>query len=138
MYELALEVTNLCNRDCIHCMRNKADVKESIPLELVADLLPQARALGMKCVSLTGGEVSLYPDLPALLDLITDFGFQFSLVTNGYRFKDRLLPLLLQPKVRGKVSAVGSAWTAPGPKLMTPCGGRGPSRKCWRAPPSAR
>ena len=107
MYELALEVTNLCNRDCIHCMRNKADVKESIPLELVADLLPQARALGMKCVSLTGGEVSLYPDLPALLDLITDFGFQFSLVTNGYRFKDRLLPLLLQPKVRGKVSAVG-------------------------------
>lgn len=107
MYEIALEVTNLCNRDCIHCMRNKADAKEAIPLELVADLLPQARALGMKCVSLTGGEVSLYPDLPDLLDLITDFGFQFGLVTNGYRFKDRLLPLLLQPKVRGKVSAVG-------------------------------
>jgi MoaA/NifB/PqqE/SkfB family radical SAM enzyme len=107
MYELALEVTNLCNRDCIHCMRNKADAMEVIPLELVAALLPQARDLGMKAVSLTGGEISLYPDLPDLLDLITDFGFQFNLVTNGYRFKDRLLPLLLQPKVRGKVSAVG-------------------------------
>jgi MoaA/NifB/PqqE/SkfB family radical SAM enzyme len=107
MYDLVLEATSLCNRDCSHCLRNKADAKEAISLEVVEDLLFQARALGMKNVSLTGGEVALYPDLPGLLGLISAYGFQFSLITNGFRFKDRVLPHLLEPTVKKKL---GSVW----------------------------
>jgi MoaA/NifB/PqqE/SkfB family radical SAM enzyme len=106
MYDLVLEVTNLCNRDCIHCLRNQADAGGAISLETVATLLAQARSLAMKSVCLTGGEVAVYPDLPGLLGLIADYGFQFNLITNGFRFKNHVLPILLNPTVRKKLTSV--------------------------------
>ncbi len=52
-------------------------------------------------VCLTGGEVALYPHLGDLLHLIADRGFDFTLVTNGCRFPDYVLPLLLEPQIKG-------------------------------------
>jgi MoaA/NifB/PqqE/SkfB family radical SAM enzyme len=94
MATLLLEPTNLCNRQCRHCMRNKADPPESMPLELAREILQQAKALGIANVSLTGGEVALYPYLEDLLTLIADMSFKFDFITNGFRFRERLLPLI--------------------------------------------
>jgi MoaA/NifB/PqqE/SkfB family radical SAM enzyme len=133
MYELVVEATNLCNRDCIHCMRNKADAKEAISLELVEDLLSQARALGMKSVALTGGEVALYPDLPGLLGLIAAGGFQFSLITNGFRFKDRVLPILLEPKIKRKLSSVWFSLDGSRPQTHDALRGKGSFKEVMEA-----
>lgn len=97
---LVLEPTNLCNRRCRHCLRNKADPPESLPLDLAAGILAQARELGFTRVSLTGGEIAVYPHLEELLGLIAEHGFIFDLVTNGHRFRDRLLPCLLRPEIK--------------------------------------
>jgi MoaA/NifB/PqqE/SkfB family radical SAM enzyme len=106
MYELALEPTNLCNRNCLHCIRNKADAPESISLDLVGNIFTQARALGINKVCLTGGEVAVYPHLEELIRLIEEFDFSFNLVTNGFKFAPRLLPLLAQPRIKKKLDAV--------------------------------
>jgi len=99
MYDFCLEPTNICNRNCRHCIRNKVDPPQSIPLNVVQHIFAQAQALGMKRLCLTGGELAAYPHLEELLRMAADHGFLFKLVTNGFRFKDRLLPLLSEPKV---------------------------------------
>ncbi len=103
---LAIELTNVCNRRCLHCIRNREDSPGFLPLPLAREVLPQAKALGFQTISLTGGEVALYPHLEEFLALMVDQGFTFSLVTNGHRFRENLLPLLSAPKIREKLTVV--------------------------------
>jgi MoaA/NifB/PqqE/SkfB family radical SAM enzyme len=103
---LTLEPTNACNCACLHCMQNKADPAEFMPLDLADKILVQARSLGLTWVLLTGGEIALYPHLEELLGLIVKHGFYFTLVTNGSRFQERLLPLFLEPNIRKKNGGV--------------------------------
>jgi MoaA/NifB/PqqE/SkfB family radical SAM enzyme len=121
---IVLEVTNLCNRSCRHCLRNLADPPGSLPLEIAAAVLSQAESLGFKVVGLTGGEVALYPHLGDLLGLIAARGFHFTLVTNGYRFREYVLPLLLEPEVRESLTAV--YFSLDGAQAKTHDGLRGP------------
>jgi MoaA/NifB/PqqE/SkfB family radical SAM enzyme len=97
---LVIELTNVCNRSCLHCVRNKEDAPEFFPLTLTRHILAQARPLGFKNIHLTGGEVALYPHLEEFLTLVVEQGFTFDMVTNGYRFRENLLPVLTLPKIR--------------------------------------
>jgi MoaA/NifB/PqqE/SkfB family radical SAM enzyme len=103
---LTIELTNACNRRCIHCIRNKADSREFLPLALARDILAQAEALGILTICLTGGEAALYPHLEELLALVVKHGFTYSLVTNGHRFQERIFPLLSASRNREKLTAV--------------------------------
>ncbi len=106
MNSLSIELTNVCNRHCLHCIRNKADLPEHLPLELLEQVLVQGRDLGLKAVCLTGGEVALYPHLERAISLVVDHDFTFNLVTNGYRFREKVFPLLKEAKNREKLAAV--------------------------------
>jgi MoaA/NifB/PqqE/SkfB family radical SAM enzyme len=106
MFSLCLEPTNLCNRSCLHCLLDKLEPRESISLDLVEKILREARALKIDSIRLTGGEVALYPHLEELIQLIVDYGCRFRLVTNSFRFRERMLPLLTQPKIRRKLDEV--------------------------------
>ena len=121
---IGLEPTNRCNRACRHCFRNKADPVDFLPLETADIVLSQAGALGFKTVCLTGGEVTLYPHLGELLRLIAARGFNFTLVTNGYRFPEQVLPLLLEPEVRERLASV--CFSLDGVRAETHDGLRGP------------
>ena len=77
-----------------------------MPLEIAEEVLSQAGDLGFKTVCLTGGEVALYPHLGDLLHLIVARGLGFTLVTNGYRFPEYVLPLLLEPTVKERLVSV--------------------------------
>jgi len=106
MFSLALEPTNLCNRSCLHCLRDKLEPRESISLDLVERILREAKALGIDKIQLTGGEVALYPHLEELVRMIVDLGFHFNLVTNGFRFREAMLSLLTQPKIKRRLDEV--------------------------------
>ncbi len=103
---LSIELTNLCNRRCFHCNRNLADAPAHLSLDVVREVLPQARALNFRTICLTGGEVALYPFLEEFLVLVVEHGFTFNLVTNGHRFRENLLPLLSAPKFRERLAEV--------------------------------
>jgi len=100
---LSLELTNTCPRQCLHCLRNKADPPGFLSLTLAREVLLQAKALGITNICLTGGEITLYPHLEELLDLVLRLNFRLSLVTSGYSFRDRLFPLLKPFPHRGRV-----------------------------------
>ncbi len=62
--------------------------------------------MGIDKIHLTGGEVALYPHLEKLIPMIADYGFRFRLVTNGFRFREAMLPVLTQPKTKKKLDEV--------------------------------
>jgi MoaA/NifB/PqqE/SkfB family radical SAM enzyme len=124
MNTIILEPTNRCNRSCRHCLRNKADPPGSLPLDTAERIFSQAEPLGFEVVCLTGGEVALYPHLGELLRLIVGHGFKFSLVTNGCRFREYLLPVLLEPGVKERITYVG--FSLDGATAKTHDGLRGP------------
>ena len=103
---LTIELTNVCNRTCVHCIRDKVDPREFLPLTLAREILGQAKDLGFRTICFTGGEVALYPHLEELIALVVDQGFTFSLVTNGYRFQEKVLPFLRPSRNREKLTAV--------------------------------
>jgi sulfatase maturation enzyme AslB (radical SAM superfamily) len=80
--------------------------RESIPLDVVDKILREARALKIDKIKMTGGEITTYPDLEQLISMIVDYGFRFNLVTNGNQFRERLLPLLTQKKIKKKLEEV--------------------------------
>jgi MoaA/NifB/PqqE/SkfB family radical SAM enzyme len=106
MFSLGLEPTNMCNLSCLHCLRDKLEPRESISLELVNKILKEAKALKIGKIKLTGGELATYPYLEELIPMIVDNGFHFNFVTNGFRFRDRMLPLLAEIKVKKKLDEV--------------------------------
>ncbi len=76
--------TTRCNFHCRHCIREYPNSHMDIPIDLVRDLLPQAKALGYKHVAITGGEPSHHPNFQELVDVICQSGFCWSVVTNGF------------------------------------------------------
>jgi MoaA/NifB/PqqE/SkfB family radical SAM enzyme len=94
---VSLEVTRFCNLRCLHCYndsgRRPAD-------ELSAD---EKRALvtyllrwGVRGLTITGGEPTLEPSFPALLELAGAFGASVKVTTNGWA-----LPAWFRDAVRG-------------------------------------
>ena len=67
---LQIELTNSCNERCIHCyLPNKIkDTNQSLPTELVIDVLRQLHDMGGQKVVFSGGEVLLYKRLFDVLE----------------------------------------------------------------------
>ncbi len=97
---LSLETTNACNLRCLHCMRDKLEDRRFIPLDVVQKVLREAKTYGIWFVSLTGGEPTLHPQLEELLETIAGEDFNFRLITNGFQFKSKVLPILLRPHIK--------------------------------------
>jgi MoaA/NifB/PqqE/SkfB family radical SAM enzyme len=90
---LVAELTNRCNFSCLHCLReNNATPQPDLPLELYEKFLREARTYRSPYVTLTGGEPTLHQHLETVLALTAQYGYTFTIVTNGWTFKD-LVPL---------------------------------------------
>jgi len=99
IYNAAIDITNHCNFDCIHCLRDKKSPRMHMDPDLMASILDAISSVGIGNVCLTGGEPALYPELSRVFDIIADHGIAFSLVSNAFLFEERIRPVL-SPKAR--------------------------------------
>ncbi|HEV7992728.1 MAG TPA: radical SAM protein [Gemmatimonadaceae bacterium] len=91
---LGFALTQHCNLRCPHCIRDDVTTVQSLPYELVASILGQARALyGAVPVSFTGGEPLLHPRFGDLIALLAAEGHPYRFVSNGWHLA-RTLPHL--------------------------------------------
>ncbi len=88
-----------CNLSCDYCCvvsGPRADPRR-LPAERIRVLVDEAVASGMEGVFLTGGEPTLRPDLPALIEYVTD-RLPLTLLTNAMLLRgprwERLRPLI--------------------------------------------
>ncbi len=102
---VAIDITNHCNFDCIHCLRDKRSPRAHMRAELFDAALRAIASVGLRNVCLTGGEPALHPDLRRLFGLLVDYGMRFSLVSNGFLYEERILPLW-DAKMREQLTGV--------------------------------
>jgi radical SAM protein with 4Fe4S-binding SPASM domain len=99
---LELEITRRCNLHCVHCYALAADT--AFPDELSFDeillILRDGAALGIRELSLTGGEVFLRPDFLAIIDAGLACGYAIRFVTNATLLTDVLLAELCRRPIK--------------------------------------
>jgi radical SAM protein with 4Fe4S-binding SPASM domain len=78
------EVTLRCDLACLHCgSRAGKSRRDELDTAECVDLIAQMAALGVREVSLIGGEVYLRDDWPALVRAVKDHGMECGIVSGG-------------------------------------------------------
>lgn len=96
---VTFHLTDRCQLNCDHCLRDPARAPAELPLALIVSVLDQARALyGAKHVGLTGGEPSLHPQFYEVIDAIVERGYTWHAVCNGHCFERVLERLSAKPE----------------------------------------
>lgn len=95
--------SDYCNQDCNFCAYRSSNYdanplfkiiepdgtvnhnpKRIIPWPKLQSIVHDCKEMGVRAIQLTGGgEPTLYPQFPQLLNLIIDSGIEFAIVTNG-------------------------------------------------------
>lgn len=79
-----IEVTSLCNLKCIYCYNSSSlNTKKQLNISELEKCLSYFNEIGIKEISISGGEPLLYPDLLELLELCSFYEMDVFLVTNG-------------------------------------------------------
>ena len=81
-------LTEGCNLACRHCwLAPRHDPQgtryATLPLDLAAAIIEEARPLGLSSVKLTGGEPLLHPQFSGLVDMVQRAGLKLTVETNG-------------------------------------------------------
>src|SRR5438874_252897 len=105
---IVFHVTDRCQLNCKHCLRDPAKSSHDIDLALVEKILDEAKQVyGCDHVGLTGGEPTLHPRFDELVEAIVKRDMTFHMVTNGIRFEQRVLKLAdNDPRVKEAFTAV--------------------------------
>jgi MoaA/NifB/PqqE/SkfB family radical SAM enzyme len=84
---LAFHLTDRCQLDCQHCLRDPARKALDLDVDLIDRVLDQAKsAYRVAHVTFTGGEPTLHPHFEAIVDSVVDRGMTWNTVTNGRAF----------------------------------------------------
>ncbi|MCB9507248.1 MAG: radical SAM protein [Myxococcales bacterium] len=104
---IAFHVTDRCQLNCDHCLRDPARRPVDIDVDLVARVLDQAvRDYAAHEVALTGGEPTLHPRFLDIVDVIVERDLAWHFVTNGLRLERVLPSILAVPARRAGLTAV--------------------------------
>jgi len=102
-----LDLTYRCNNNCRHCwlsIPSGAKEKESeLSLEEIKRIFDEARKMGCRKWSISGGEPMLRPDFSEIFDYITSHSISYSINTNG---------TLITPKIAKLMSRKGAKMVA--------------------------
>jgi MoaA/NifB/PqqE/SkfB family radical SAM enzyme len=92
MKNLEINLGRACSNRCVFCANGAVSARQRgwmRPADVEAELVAGCKQ-GMKSVGFIGGEPTLYPPLPQMLDAARRLGFQrIALCTNGIRLAER-------------------------------------------------
>jgi MoaA/NifB/PqqE/SkfB family radical SAM enzyme len=105
--QIGLHLTDRCQLDCTHCLRDPGKEPRDLPLELVERVLDQVKRLhGTSHVSLTGGEPSLHPEFVAITDAIAAREMTWHMMSNGRTFARVMKSIAARPERRRALTQV--------------------------------
>ena len=93
---IVLLFTRHCNLKCIHCAHNDLNLSKDTELstDFFVQVLAEAKNLGAKNVSITGGEIFTRPDCMDLIERMVNLGYLVTLESNGTLISDNQLERL--------------------------------------------
>lgn len=131
---LVFHVTDRCQNDCLHCLRDPGGPALDLDPQLVERVVAQARQ-HYRCghVGLTGGEPLLHPRLDEVVDAVVRHDCTWHVVTSGGRMQ-RLLQLLeADPRRRTALTAVNLSLDGPREEVHDAIRGPGSFREVMGA-----
>lgn len=72
---LLIDLIASCNLNCLHCRASDFDKKQKLPLDIFKNILSDAKEMGIKTITFSGGEPFLREDIFDLIKMVKDFGF---------------------------------------------------------------
>lgn len=83
-------LSEVCNLTCNMCRRPQE--REFMSAQRVQRLLSEARMIGVRTISFSGGEPFVHPEFRSFLESALDHGFDVELVTNGTLLRPSDIP----------------------------------------------
>lgn len=82
--EIKIELTYQCDLKCIHCSsEGSPELLEKISFNKAKDIVRSAVDLGVRQISLSGGEPFIWDDLKELIDFISQYQIKQNIYSNG-------------------------------------------------------
>ncbi len=100
--EIDINVTNLCNLECIYCSYSSTPGKDEPELarSRLLQVLDEAAALGTRVIHFSGGEPVIRPDMPEIIAHAAALGFKMRMHSNGALLSKARLQLLWDAGLR--------------------------------------
>ena len=93
-----IDLTYRCNNNCRHCWlslpANGPEKKNELTFDEIRRIVDDARAMGCRSWSISGGEPLLRPDFPEIFDYLTRKVISYSINTNGTLITPEIARLL--------------------------------------------
>lgn len=88
---VTLEITNRCNHECIHCVRESPTLTfdDELSTDEWLKVLDDLAAINTFSVAFTGGEAMTHPDLFILIKRARELSMSVSIKTNGMTLRPR-------------------------------------------------
>jgi len=130
---LAIELTQRCNLDCKHCLRDLSDTPLDFSVDLLERILDQTvSGYGVDAVTFTGGEPLLHPEFERVLETVAGRGLSFSIVTNGHLVPKRI-GLFRRPGIREAIGNLAVSFEGMNAEVYDSIRGKGGFRKAMAA-----
>jgi len=131
---IAFHLTDRCQLDCVHCLRDPGKRALDLAPALVERVAAQARQhYGCRHVGFTGGEPLLHPQLGEVLDGVVRQGCTWHVVTGGGRFQHLVGLLEAEPRRRQALTAVNLSLDGPREEVHDAIRGAGSFREVMAA-----
>ena len=105
--EITLELTQRCPNRCIHCSSLSCpEAMTCLPLDIVKEVIDDAKELGVGTICISGGEPFLYQELLEVVDYIHEHGLQTYIYSSGVTYVDEKpssVPSALLTTLVGKI-----------------------------------
>lgn len=88
---LEIDPTVLCNDKCPNCVHGFAHANRSLSLEHIDRILKEAKQMGVKAVTITGGgDPMCHPEFRSILEILRKHGIPCGMFTNGSNLRSSL------------------------------------------------
>jgi len=86
LQEMDLCVTYRCNQSCSFCSESAGKaLPDEMPLERQLALIREAAEFGLRSIHFSGGEPTVHPGLPKMIEMAAKSGIDSRVISNGYR-----------------------------------------------------
>ena len=83
-HNIYLYITEKCQLRCGHCyMGDRLERALNLPFDKAAQIMSYSRKLGGEYITFLGGEPTLHPDLPKMVDLALELGYRQVMVNSA-------------------------------------------------------
>lgn len=108
--KITIEVTQQCPNRCIYCS-SLSDMEKNgaLVFDTICKVVDEARELGAKSVSLSGGEPFFREDIVEIIDYIHAKGFKVRVYSSGIYYENRQytsIPAMLLEAVKDKIETL--------------------------------